>query len=97
MHDPREEVLFEPKVRSDEPVIRRSQRVLTVEDLAARRAEESETATLAEEPAAMTAVPAPPAPPVDPESSLRYARIGFVAAATLALLLVWIMQRRKGM
>lgn len=94
MYDSREEQMHEEKVRTDEPVVRRSQRVLTVEDLAARREEEAaQNATLEVEESVV--VEAPSAPP-DPDAALRHARIGFVAAAVLILLLVWIMQRKKG-
>ena len=40
--------------------------------------------------------PPPPAPPVDPETAYRRARLGVVAAIALVLLLVWIVQRRRG-
>ena len=93
MYDPREEQMHEEKVRTGEPVVRRSQRVLTVEDLAARREEEAQNATLEVE---ETVVVEAPSAPADPDASLRHARIGFVAAAALILLLVWIMQRKKG-
>ena len=93
MYDPREEQMHEEKVRTDEPVVRRSQRVLTVEDLAARREEEAQNATLEVEESVVVEVPSAPA---DPDAALRHARIGFVAAAVLILLLVWIMQRKKG-
>lgn len=94
MYDPREEQMHEEKVRTDEPVVRRSQRVLTVEDLAARREEEAaQNATLEVE---TSVVVEAPSAPVDPDAALRHARIGFVAAAVLILLLVWIMQRKKG-
>ena len=44
---------------------------------------------------ATVAVPQPaPAAPVDAETAYRRARLGVVAAIVLALLLVWIMQRR---
>lgn len=93
MYDPREEQMHEEKVRTDEPVVRRSQRVLTVEDLAARREEEAQNATLEVEESVVVEAPSAPA---DPDAALRHARIGFVAAAVLILLLVWIMQRKKG-
>lgn len=93
MYDPREEQMHEEKVRTDEPVVRRSQRVLTEEDLAARREEEAQNATLEVE--ASVAVE-PPSAPSDPDAALRHARIGIVAVAALMLLLVWIMQRKKG-
>lgn len=94
MYDPREEQMHEEKVRTDEPVVRRSQRVLTVEDLAARREEEAaQNASLeVEESVAVE----PPSAPSDPDAALRHARIGIVAVAALMLLLVWIMQRKKG-
>ena len=94
MYDSREEQMHEEKVRTDEPVVRRSQCVLTVEDLAARREEEAaQNAMLeVEESVVVEASSAPP----DPDAALRHARIGFVAAAVLILLLVWIMQRKKG-
>lgn len=94
MYDPREEQMHEEKVRTDGPVVRRSQRVLTVEDLAARREEEAaQNATLEVETSVIVEAPSAPA---DPDAALRHARIGFVAAAVLILLLVWIMQRKKG-
>ena len=94
MYDPREEQMHEEKVRADGPVVRRSQRVLTVEDLAARREEEaSQNASL--EVGTSVVVEARSAP-ADADAALRHARIGFVAAAALVLLLVWIMQRKKG-
>lgn len=94
MYDPREEQMHEEKVRTDEPVVRRSQRVLTVEDLAARREEEAaQNATLEVETSVVVEASSAPA---DPDAALRHARIGFVAAAVLILLLVWIMQRKKG-
>ena len=93
MYDPREEQMHEEKVRTDGPVVRRSQRVLTVEDLAARREEETQNATLEVEESVVVEAPSAPA---DPDAALRHARIGFVAAAVLILLLVWIMQRKKG-
>lgn len=93
MYDPREEQMHEEKVRTDGPVVRRSQRVLTVEDLAARREEEAQNATLEVEESVVVEAPSAPA---DPDAALRHARIGFVAAAVLILLLVWIMQRKKG-
>ena len=93
MYDPREEQMHEEKVRTDGPVVRRSQRVLTVEDLAARREEEAQNATLEVETSVVVEAPSAPA---DPDAALRHARIGFVAAAVLVLLLVWIMQRKKG-
>lgn len=93
MYDPREEQMHEEKVRTDEPVVRRSQRVLTVEDLAARREEAAQNATLEVETSVVVEAPSAPA---DPDAALRHARIGFVAAAVLILLLVWIMQRKKG-
>lgn len=94
MFDPREEQMHEEKVRTDGPVLRRSQRVLTVEDLAARREEESaQNVTLEVESSASAEVRTEP---VDPGAALRHARIGFVAVAALLLLLVWMMQRRKG-
>lgn len=94
MYDSREEQMHEEKVRTDEPVVRRSQRVLTVGDLAARREEEAaQNATLEVETSAVVVAPSAPA---DPDVALRHARIGFVAAAALILLLVWIMQRKKG-
>ena len=47
---------------------------------------------------ATVAVPPPaPKPPVDPETAYRRARLGVVAAIALVLLLVWIVQRRKGL
>ena len=94
MHDPREESFCERKERTAEPAVRRSQRVLTEEGLAARRAEEAENAVLEVSPVA--AVPVGPSAAVDPDASLRHARIGIVAVAALIMLLVWIMQRRKG-
>lgn len=94
MYDPREEQMHEEKVRTDEPVVRRSQRVLTVEDLAARREEEAaQNASLEVE---ESVVVEPPSAPSDPDAALRHARIGIVAVAALMLLLVWIMQRKKG-
>lgn len=93
MHDPREEVFHEPKERFHGVSVRRSQRVLTVEDLAARRAEE-EVGELASEISSATEVT--PSVPADSEAALRHARLGFVAAAALVLLLVWVMQRRRG-
>lgn len=94
MLDPREDVAPEAKERTQEPVVRRSQRVLTEEDLAARREEEAaQNATLEVE--ASVAVE-PPSAPSDPDAALRHARIGIVAVAALMLLLVWIMQRKKG-
>ena len=45
---------------------------------------------------ATVAVPPPaPRPPVDPETAYRRARLGVVAAIALALLLAWIVQRRR--
>ena len=41
--------------------------------------------------------PPPPAPPVAPETALRRARLGVVATIALVLLLVWIVQRRRGL
>ena len=95
MYDPREEQMHEDKVRIDGPVVRRSQRVLTVEDLAARRAEE-EVQNASLEVGSSSAVVKVPVAPADPDAALRHARIGFVAVAALILLLVWIMQRKKG-
>lgn len=94
MYDPREEQMHEEKVRTDEPVVRRSQRVLTVEDLAARREEEAaQNASLEVEESVVVEAPSAPS---DPDAALRHARIGIVAVAALMLLLVWIMQRKKG-
>lgn len=94
MLDPREVVTLEAKERTRVPVLRRSQRVLTAEDLAARREEEAvQNASLEVE---TSVVVESASAPVDPDAVLRHARIGFVAAAVLMLLLVWIMQRKKG-
>lgn len=93
MYDPREEIPLHSRVRDREPAVRRSERVLTVEDLEARLAEEAELPELAVESAAVEVTPSASA---DPDAALRHARIGFVAAAALVLLLVWIMQRKKG-
>lgn len=93
MYDPREEIPLHSRVRDREPAVRRSERVLTVEDLEARLAEEAELPELAVESAAVEVTPSAPA---DPDAALRHARIGLVAAAALVLLLVWIMQRKKG-
>ena len=38
--------------------------------------------------------PATPATPIDQETAFRRARLGIAAAIALAILLVWIMQRR---
>ena len=92
VYDPREEQMHEEKVRVDGPVVRRSQRVLTVEDLASRREEEAaQNASLEVESSAVVEVRSAPS---DPEAALRHARIGFVAVAALVLLLVWIMQKK---
>lgn len=66
---------------------------LTAEEAAAR----SEEANL-QVSETMVVSPAPVAPvaAADPEAALRYARLGFVAVAVLVLLLVWVMQRKKG-
>lgn len=94
MYDSREEQMHEEKVRTDEPVVRRSQRVLTEEDLAARREEEAAQNDTLEVEASVAVEP--PSAPSDPDAALRHARIGIVAVAALMLLLVWIMQRKKG-
>ena len=66
---------------------------LTAEEAAAR----SEEANLqVSETMVVSPVPAAPVAAADPEAALRYARLGFVAAAVLVLLLVWVMQRKKG-
>lgn len=66
---------------------------LTVEEAAIRREEGALEAAGPAEAAPVVSVPSVPA---DPDVSLRHARIGFVAAAVLIMLLVWMMQRRKG-
>lgn len=66
---------------------------LTVEEAAARR---EEGALELNEVEAVESVPAVAAVPADPDAALRHARIGFVAVAVLMLLLVWMMQRKKG-
>lgn len=63
---------------------------LTVEEAAVRREEGALELNEVE------AVPAVAAVPADPDAALRHARIGFVAVAVLMLLLVWMMQRKKG-
>lgn len=62
---------------------------------AAQRREEGRLAS-SEEVSAAETVPSAPVAPADPTAALRHARLGFFAAATLVLLLVWVMQRRKG-
>lgn len=96
MLDPREDTAVEGSVRTDLPVVRRSQRVLTAEDLAERRAEERENGELELQARSVEEVPSAPREAVDPEAALRHARLGFVAVAVLVLWLVWMMQRRKG-
>lgn len=67
---------------------------------AAEAAERREEGLLAEdeelEVSETSVAVAPPVAPADPGAALRHARIGFVTAAVLVLMLVWIMQRRKG-
>lgn len=96
MLDAREEGFVVDKQRTDERQVRRSQRVLTVEDVEAIRAERMQTGTL-EVQATETALPRPSASgSADPAAALRYARIGILAVAVLVFMLVWIRQRRKG-
>ena len=44
----------------------------------------------------MVVAPPEPAKPVDADTAFRRARLGFVSAIVLVLLLVWIVQRRVG-
>lgn len=67
---------------------------LSAEEAAQRREEVRQESS--EEVSEVAMVETAPVAPADPDAALRHARIGFVAAAVLVLMLVWIMQRRKG-
>lgn len=73
--------------------VKRSGR-LTKEEAAVRRSGSSGVAKL--EVAKPVEVQSEPEVPHDPEAALRHARIGVVAVAVLILMLVWIMQRKRG-
>lgn len=99
MIDEREESAPERSERSALPLSSGPvSRALTVEDIAARKAEAREMGLLRTvDASAVEEVPSRPvSAPVDQAAALRQARIGFFIAATLVLLFLWIRQRRKG-